>query len=234
MKKILLTLATALLSAVVSSAATPQKYTMDVKDFTALSVVDGINVIYKASTDSAGLVTFTTRPELAPMILLSNNKGTLKVQLQNDGTYFLKNLPTLTVYSAFLSKVENSGDSTVTVNSPAPSAELSLRIVGNGRIEASGLHATRIEAKTDAGKGHFALSGQASWVKLRTVGTGSIEAGALKAEKGSIFVGGTGSVDCWITGELTISGLGSGKVYLKGTPKVKNRTLGTVKVVEVK
>ena len=48
-----------------------------------------------------------------------------------------------------------------------------------------------------------------------------------------IIIGGTGSVDCWVINDLNVKGLGSGKIYLKGDPKVKNRTLGSIKVVKM-
>ena len=38
--------------------------------------------------------------------------------------------------------------------------------------------------------------------------------------------------NCWFDGELTVMGLGSGKIYLKGSPTTKNRTLG-IKVIPV-
>jgi hypothetical protein len=207
-------------------------YAVNVGDFGELQVVDGINVIYTCSTDSAGIVTFETTADKAPMILFSNDKNALKIQLQTDGN-MVKSLPTVHVRSTFLSKVDNSGDSTITVESPAASADIKLRVVGNGTIVAHGLHSTCVEGKIDTGRGHLVLQGVAQWVKLRNVGSGAIEAGNLKADKGSLLISGTGSVDCYVTSELNIKGLGSGKVYLKGTPTVKNRTLGTVKVVNV-
>jgi hypothetical protein len=145
----------------------------------------------------------------------------------------VKSLPTVYVRSSYLSKVDNSGDSVVTVISPAAGADIKMRVVGNGSIIAKGLHATCVEGKIDTGRGHIVLQGVTQWVKLRNVGAGAIEAGELKAEKGSLLISGTGSVDCYVTSDLNIKGLGSGKVYLKGSPTVKNRTLGTVKVVNV-
>ena len=70
-------------------------------------------------------------------------------------------------------------------------------------------------------------------LKLRNAGAGTIEAANLQADEGAFTVLGTGSIDCWVTDKLSVKGLGSGKVYLKGDAEVKNRTLGTVKVVNV-
>lgn len=209
-----------------------QHFALNTGDFAELRVVDGLNVVYHASADSAGMVVFDATRDVAPMILVSNDKNTLKIQLQTEAVG-RASLPEIHVYSSFLSGAENSGDSTLTVISPTPGARLKMRVVGNGRIIARGLHATVVEGSIDTGKGSLYLSGNTNWAKLRTVGTGSIQAGDLKGHKGSIFIGGTGSVDCYITSELTVTGLGSGKIYVKGNPKVKNRTLGTVKVINV-
>lgn len=235
MKKILFAVISCILGCAYMFAADSdvKPYILNVGDFGELQVGDGINVIYVCSSDSAGYVTFDTTADKAPMILFSNDKNTLKVQLQTDGQ-MIKSLPTVTVRSKFLLKAENSGDSTLTVISPAAGAELKLRVIGNGTLVAKGIHATTVEGKIDTGRGHMVLQGVAQWIKLRTVGTGSIEAGDLKADNGSFLIGGTGSVDCYVTGELNIKGLGSGKVYCKGSPSVKNRTLGTVKVIDVK
>lgn len=231
MKKILILLA--VMTSLVTGAQVPkQHFAVNMGDFSELRVVDAINVEYACNPDSAGYVVFDSDPSMASSILLSNDKYTLRIQLQTDGIT-LTRLPLVRVYSTYLNSAENSGDSTLTVNPPAPGPSLKLRVVGNGRIVAKNLKANLIEGKLDTGRGSMFLSGNTMWVKLRTVGTGSIEAGALKAEKCNIFMSGTGSVDCWVTGELTVTGLGSGKVYCKGRPKVKNRTLGTVKVVDM-
>ena len=229
MKRVLFSLI-AFMAAVAGMAQ--QKYNVDVKDFGELKVMDGINVVWKCSADSAGMVSFTADPYMVPNILLSNNKNQLKVALQ-DTDFPLKRIPVITVYSNFLSKAENSGDSTLTLMTPPPSAEIKLRVVGNGRIVAHGLHSTTVDAKVDTGRGQIVLHGVAQWLKLRTAGSGNIEAANLQADFGAFTIVGTGNIDCWITRELTIKGLGSGKVYCKGKPKIKNRTLGTVKVIDI-
>lgn len=214
------------------ACATAETYTVKVENFSAVNVVDNINVdiVFDTSAD-AGTVTFECTPEKAGIVLISNDKETLKIQTQSDGTYS-QNLPTVTVHATMLSAVTNSGDSTVTVTAPPSAAELSFKVIGNGTIVARDLHATVVSGKIDTGKGRLVLSGVTNWLKLRTVGTGVIEAGGLHADKANIFMSGTGNVDCQVASELVVTGLSSGKVYCKGKPKIKNRTLGSVKVIE--
>lgn len=218
------------LAAVAAFGAESQGYTLNAGDFTRLQVVDGINVNYICDPDSAGLVSFSCDTKTAPVLMVSNKNGTLKLQLEFTETQ-PRHLPTVTVRSKHLEQAENSGDSTLVIDTPAPGASIRLRVIGNGKIIAKGLHSSSVEGKIDTGKGNLVLSGATVWAKLRTVGTGSIDAGSLKADKASIVIGGTGSVDCNVSDELTVTGLGSGKVYCTGSPQVKNRTLGTVKVI---
>lgn len=228
----------AMLVAMVATAATAaaqtpvkQHHEINMGDFGELRVVDAINVDYFCNPDSAGYVVFDCEPEIAPLILMSNKSNILRLQTQSDVP--IPRLPRVRVYSTWLVSAENSGDSTLVVNAPAPGATLKLRVIGNGTIIGKGLHANIVEGRIDTGRGKLFMEGVAKWIKLRTVGTGSIEAGTLKCDRADILIGGTGSVDCNVANELTVKGLGSGKVYVKGTPQVKNRTLGTVKVINV-
>lgn len=229
MKRIFTSILIALSAILATEAA---RYNIRAGAFSEINVVDALAVDVIFDSDSAGYVTFDCPPEIAPMIIVANDKNALKLQVQNDGTT-TANLPRITVHAAMLSKISNSGDSTVTVTAPPSSAQLSFRVIGNGAIVARELHATVVEGKIDTGHGSLVLAGVTNWLKLRTVGTGSIEAGGLKAERASIFMSGTGNVDCCVAGELTVTGLSSGKIYCKGKPKIKNRTLGSVKVIEV-
>lgn len=217
----------------VSATAYADDYELNVTQFSELQVVNDLNVIYRCNNDSAGYVRFSCDPEVSSLVLFSNNKNKLKIEtVDNISNEQKRRLPTIVVYSSFLSKVENSGDSTVIVDSIAPTSTFKARIVGNGTLIARRLRATTVEGKISTGHGHLVLAGEAQTVKLNNTGTGTIEAGTIKAVTGRCSIYGTGSVDCWVTNELTIMGLGSGTVYLKGKPTTKNRTLG-IKTVPV-
>lgn len=207
-------------------------YVLDVKDFGELQVVDDINVIYRSNPDSAGMAVFTCAPDQVPLLMFSNTKNKLKIQVNNpDGLTVM--LPCVTVYSNYLLAAENSGDSTVVVESPAPGAAFKARILGNGTLIVRNIHATQTEGKLDTGRGHLVLSGVTRSAKLSNIGTGSIEAGNLLAENASVSILGTGSIDCQVSGDLTIKGMGTGKVFYKGDPKIKKRSIGSVKAVKV-
>jgi len=207
--------------------AEPADYKLEVKDFAKLKVTDNINVEYICSSDSAGWVYFTCDPSISSRLIFSNNKSCLHIQVSSDDE-ILTGLPTLRVYSSYLTKAENDSDSTLRVLSNAPVPNFKCRVVGNGTIIVNNVDANSVEAAITTGKGHIVIvNGKSQKAKLTNVGTGPIEAGALKARNVKVTLFGTGDIDCTATESISIYGAGSGKVYYGGNPeKVSNRSLG--------
>lgn len=232
MKSIILASVLAAASALAAYAAEPAEYRLEVQDFSELKVTDGINVDYCCSADSAGWVYFTTSPEIAQNLLFSNNKACLTIQLAEipDTT---TQLPVIKVYSSTLGKVENSGDSTLRVVSAMPVPSFKARLVGNGTLIVRQIRATSVDAGITTGCGHLVISGTAARTKLTNVGTGPLEAGALKSQRVKVMAFGTGAIDCCATESLSVYGAGSCTVHYDGNPeKITNRSIG-VKLVEI-
>ena len=209
-----------------SAAAQKAPYKLEVGDFSELKVTDGINVEYYCSTDSAGMAYFECEPAIAQMLMFTNKKNSLNIQIATDGAT-ISELPTIRVYSMTLHKVENAGDSTVYVRRALPVRDFSATIVGNGNLIATDLRAHKVSGAIKTGSGHLVLTGTTREANLRNVGTGALEASGLKAEDTKCHVLGTGTIDCNAEIALAVAGAGSGKVYYGGTPKkLSNRSLG--------
>jgi len=218
-----------LLGALTSQAAT-DRYEVDVKDFQELKVTDGINVTYRHVPDSAGKAVFITTPEMAQEILFVPSPGKLEIQLATrKGKY--EKLPTVTVYSNFISKVENDGDSTVRVLAPQPNAKIKLRLVGNGKLIADQIQTNLLEASIDTGNGTLVVSGKAPNAKLSSTGSGKLLADNLATETTSCKLLGTGSITCDVKETLTISGMGTGTIYFNGMPEIKKKMALHIKCV---
>ena len=187
-------------------------------------MVDGLNVDYLTSADSAGKVVFSCPRPLASAIIVSNNKGTLKLEIASEAIGSV-NLPLITVYSTSLCSVENSGDSTVRVLSRIEGPKFAARVVGNGHLSVRDLHTTEVKGKVHMGRGRLMLQGDCHYVKLSSLGTGTIEADGLKSGSASVNVNGTGAVGVWPTEQLTVSGTGTTTIYYKGDPEIKKRML---------
>lgn len=103
MRKLVLGIAVLAASGSGAMAADQIRYVMDVADFTELKVVNGVNVDYVSNPDSVGKAVFYATKAQASMIMLTNKKGKLVVELSEDATRI--DLPTVRVYSRFLTKL---------------------------------------------------------------------------------------------------------------------------------
>lgn len=217
------------LTALGASAAHTDRYVTNIKDFNELTVAGNLNVVYRNSIDSAGIAVYECERDVASALTFSNNKNKLKVQVISD--HPIDRLPTLYLYSTSLNKVENWGDSTLTVERNAPCAEFRAKVIGNGNIVAREIHATDANASVKAGSGHVYLEGNAQNASYTIMSAGAIEAAALNATNVKCMMWGTGSIDCCAAEELKIYGMGSGDVYYKGEPShIKNRAVGVTAI----
>lgn len=210
-----------------TTAFEPNRYELKLADFSQLVVINNIPVEYVSSADSAGMVVFYATRQNASCLLFDNNKGRLKVQSACTDDPSIP-LPTVRVYSSLLEKVENGGDTTLTLINVAPVPKFQAKVIGNGRITAPGVKATRVEAVIAAGKGSIDISGQCLTAKMSIAGKGVIQAEALQVVDLTCTMMGPGRIYCAPTGQLTLKGMSSGGVvYYLGTPTaIRNRSLG--------
>lgn len=223
MKSFVITL---LLALVVPVCASAETYSINVGEFSRLKVIEGINVDYRCNSDSAGVAFFECDdPDRASAIGLTKNGEELTVSLTSANRVYDR-LPTLRVYSSFLTKVENSGDSMVRVLTVAPCPNFNVTQIGNGRIVVRDISATRVRARITTGNGTIVLFGKCDEAVLNMTGTGHLQADGLKAATVKVSAYGTGSVGCFPTGTLTVHGIGSTSIYYRGHPEVRNRAVG--------
>ena len=209
-----------------------KSYEIKVGEFTELKVVNGIRVDYRASDDSCGYAVFSATSDMASVIMASTEKNCLTLQLSADGIS-ARNTPSVTVYSRFLQKVENEGDSLVKVINPNGVPVFKAKVVGNGQISVHGLTANSVDASLTTGNGTILITGSTTQAKYSLVGTGSIQCADLKAGDVKCKLLGTGYIECWPTNKLSVIGASSGKVYYRGqVPEIKNNSIG-VKVLEI-
>lgn len=205
-----------------AEAVKEYKYTVDIGEFTKLRVLDDVNVIYKCNSDSAGMASFAGAEEFADAFIFTLKDNTLKVQVTTDDVG-KPGLPTVTVYSNFLTYVENSSNFSVAVKSINPCPEFKVMQIGNGTIDVSDLHVTSLTALLNTGNGSIFLSGVCRDATYKMVGVGSIQADALKAKNVSCRIAGSGTIGCWPTQSLNVRGIGSTKIYYKGHPEISKK-----------
>ena len=198
-----------------------KQYSFEIGQFDKVRVLDDVNVVYRCVPDSTGFVQFSGAEEFADaFILTAKGDGKLKIQVSTEDVG-KPGLPTLYIYSDFLSSVENSSNFLLKVESVAPCAEFKATQIGNGRVAVDDIVATKVSATINTGNGSVNISGKCENAVLKMVGSGMIAADRLKAQNVQCKILGTGSIGCWATENLSVRGIGSTKIYYKGSPKVK-------------
>ncbi|MDE7154237.1 MAG: DUF2807 domain-containing protein [Muribaculaceae bacterium] len=226
LRKSVITVLSMLLATGVAMAEQLNRYEVKVDDFTELKIRENININYVSNADSAGMAVFYATEAIAPHIVFSNNKGKLTVEFANKNNKPV-NPPTVTVYSRFITLVENQSDSTITMLKVNSGPQLKLRIMGNGKLIADNLDALDVSASITTGCGTIVASGNCGTANLTNLGSGIIQADNLNAKHVKCKLYGTGTIGCTPSESLTISGAGSGKVFYFGKPKsIENSSIG--------
>ena len=212
-------------------AANAETFRIPVGEFSELVVNDDIDVVYSANPDSLGLVVFNIPNEYAHFILTDCNKGRLKIEVSSDVVGI--KMPTVYVYSSFISRVENNKNGKITVADVKPTAKFTAELQGNGSISLNGLEATTVDLRIITGKGSISASGSCSSLNIKNIGAGTILSDELVAKGVRCNVTGTGSVSCHAVQTLSISGVGSGKLSYKGNPIITKGKLVKVKLIPI-
>ncbi|MDE6011076.1 MAG: DUF2807 domain-containing protein [Muribaculaceae bacterium] len=204
-----------------TAAETEQEYTFRPGHFTTLKVQDNVNVVYHCSADTTSTVTYRGTEEFDDAFIITNTKGTLKIQVNTEDVG-KPDLPVLHIYSDALDKVENYSDFHLEVQNPAACKEFCVALMGNGTITIHGVSTDKLLAKVTAGHGTIDLSGSARTAQYRMVGTGTINAENVVAEEVTCKIFGGGSISCSPEKLLKTLGVGSTRVCYKGSPVVKH------------
>lgn len=230
MKKILLILHICFVLIGTITVSANDHYSLKFHDFNELNVVDDINVDYVCDPSKAGTVEFDAPKDLVSSIIFEPSKTKLVIKLAaSDSTYH--DLPTITVYSSYLSNVKNDGDSLVRVLSVADGPKFSCRVIGNGRISVRDVKANEVNASIFAGNGIISINGECKLANLKVTGSGHVQADELKSLEVSCSTS-HGTIHCYAVETLRVGGV-SGKVYYRGTPTIKKRFLSHIKLTPI-
>ena len=200
-----------------------QTYTVDVGQFERLKITGNISVVYKNLPDSTGLARYEAPLESGDLFSF-NLKADGQLQVEPSDTKWGDNsLPVIYLYSDFLSGVESYSERDVDIVSLAPTANLNINQIGNGTIRVEDLKCNNLSASITTGNGSIYLYGTCVNANFRMVGAGFISADQLKADNVKCRILGTGSIGCWPIDNLQVSGLGTTKIYYKGSPTIKKK-----------
>ncbi len=220
MKTFLLPLAAAILCSLAAYAEPTTLFSNFCGPFDKLEVTDNVNVVYRTDPDSAGYMRYEGGRRFADAFIVSNKNGKLKIQVNTEDVNDPE-LPTIHIFSNFLTSVENSSEKRIEIRSLAAVPSLTVKQIGNGSIAIDGIRADRLKASIATGNGQIILTGSATEANFIMVGTGTIQADLLRADVVKCSVVGGGTIGCWPQESIRVKGLGSTKVYYRGNPVVK-------------
>ncbi len=220
MKKFLILFFALIALSASADSAHLKEYVLNLGQFDKIRVDDNVNVVYRQNPDSTGCASFRSTEEFADAFIFTVNNGTLRVQVTTEDVG-KEGLPTLNLFSDFLTSITSSSDFEVRVADLAPCPELKVNLIGNGTITVDDIRATKLSAKLSTGNGTLNLSGSVQEATFSMIGTGTIQADRLRSGKVNCHIMGSGTIGCWPLDKLCVKGIGSTKIYYKGEPKVK-------------
>lgn len=211
--------------------------TLQLGGFQQVKVVGNLNVDCVYNPDSVGMVIINAPNRAQISWVEASSNGTLlklKLQLPDEmrtGKQEIPlNLPSVTVYTKYVTKVENEGDSTLRVLTATDVPKFEARLMGNGRLSVRGVNTEKLTASLFTGSGTLAIDGKADKATYRLTGVGTIEADGVECREATVQLTGTGAVGVYATEKLKISGSGSGTVYFRGTPDVNRKVSVGIKL----
>lgn len=227
MLKKLLTLTIILLSTLTAAA---EIQTLKVDRFQKIRVIGPLNVDCVYNPDSVGYITVNA-PNAGQISWVeastSVNKLKLQLRLPDDmrqGVVPVEpNLPSVKVYTNYLTEVSNEGDSIVRVITSTNVPSFTARLIGNGYLSVRGIDTEKLNVKLITGRGTIAVHGRTDEESIVMAGVGTIEADGVEAAKAQIRFTGSGNVGVFATKQLKVFGAGSGTVYVKGTPEISSK-----------
>lgn len=199
-----------------------KQFKLPVGQFNKVAVDDNVNVVYIGGDGSPSRVAYEGDQKYARAFIITQNGNKLRIQVE---TAFVDDpqLPTLYVYSDFLESASISAETTLTLKSVAPGSKLDLSVMGNGAISAEKVRATKVSAAIKSGNGTISVAGNCQVANFNMLGNGTIQADRLEAATVNCKIFGTGSIGCWPVNLLKVHGIGSTKIYYKGTPEINKK-----------
>ncbi len=215
---------------VVALCAAAETEVLKVDRFQQIRVIGPVNVdcIYKP--DSVGYIQVNSPEKNQISWIEASTKGNkLKIQLRlpdemRQGlTPIPAGLPSVRIYTNYLTGVSNEGDSIVRVITSTNVPNFTAMLMGNGYLSIRGIDTEKLSVELVSGSGTLAIKGRANTESVKLAGVGTIEADGVEAEEAKVVLVGTGNVGVWAKNKLTIRGTGSGTVYVKGTPEISKK-----------
>ena len=203
-----------------------------IADFSEVSILNGINVVYTQNATLAGKVRVYA-PEGKDVVSITSKNGQLSVRY---GKGYNRDFGVIMVYvySKELSKVSCSMGGNFTAEGMVSGNKLKLKVLGQSQIRCKNIVYDEVSAKRGLGNGDILLAGKAKETTYTIIGSGEINADNLIADDVTCKILGRGDIGCHVDKNITVRSLGKGAAYCKGELKIsgennKIRVMPTIK-----
>ena len=167
-----------------------------------------------------GNLTIEGEVNILPLIKTYVENGVLKISIEKNKNISTRKKLLITIPFESLNAISLVGSGEVTSNATIKSTRFSSRLTGSGDINLT-IEASAIELAL-SGSGTVKLTGKTNDLKVRLAGSGNVATDALKAENVETNVAGSGDAEVYCSNTLKARVTGSGDIYYKGNPKIKN------------
>ena len=189
-----------------------------IADFSEVSILNGINVVYTQSESQAGKVRVYA-PEGNDVVSITSKNGLLSIRY---GRGYKRDFGVIMVYvySKELNKVNCSMGANFTAEGMVSGSKLKLKVLGQSQIRCKNIIYDEVSAKRGLGSGDILLSGKAKDATYTIIGAGEINADNMIADDVTCKILGRGDVGCHVDKNITVRSLGKGAAYCKGELKI--------------
>ncbi|MCJ8210685.1 DUF2807 domain-containing protein [Mucilaginibacter sp. RS28] len=233
MKRLTLTLFTAVLMIAVNTNTFAQKVaeqTREVSGFSKIASAGSFNVhVTLGNTESLKI---SADDDIIDKIETVVEDETLKIRFKKseDGSWknYRYNKVDIYVTAKALNGISNAGSGNINVDGKIKSESFRAVLSGSGSIKGS-VNANELNASI-AGSGSISLSGSSDNVKVLISGSGELKAKELTAENATLSIAGSGNAYIKADKEIEARIAGSGSVYYTGSAVVNSHTTGSGRV----
>lgn len=219
---------------VIALTAAAETQTLKVDRFQKVRVLGPVNVDCIYMPDSVGyIIVDAPASHQISWVEASTSGDKLKLHLRlpdemRQGVAPVPaDLPSVRIYTNYLTEVSNEGDSIVRVITSTNVPSFTARLIGNGYLSVRGIDTEKLKVELLTGRGTIAVHGKAEQENIALAGVGTIEADGVESQTVKVKLAISGNVGVWAKEKLTVTGTGSGTVFFKGTPEIiKKLALG--------
>lgn len=185
-----------------------------VADFSEVSILNGINVVYTQSEAQAGKIRIYA-PEGNNVVSITSKNGLLSIRY---GKGYSRDFGVIMVYvySKELTSVSCSVGANFTAEKIVSGDKLKLKVLNRSQIRCKNIIYDEVYAKRGLGNGDILLAGKAKKVTYSIIGRGEINADNLIADDVKCKIFGQGDIGCHVDKNISICGIGKGAAYCKG------------------